>query len=210
MKSSSLVACLPILLLVACGRAEPVEDMPSQEELAAAANAAAAKAVAADKAESEESRNYVNLDRGFSITFPEGWEKDTSASDPDGVIYRDPGAGADVRIFWQPDEDGKTLQQAVSAISSGSEGVDGDFIGDNEYRGTANDGEGNNVAVRLLRQPSGAIVTATFGYPEMLSEQYQAIAEKVLDSLRIFAPRAETAEGGAAPGAAANAAGTAQ
>ncbi|ANI78541.1 hypothetical protein [Sphingobium sp. EP60837] len=199
MKSSSLAACLPILLLVACGRAEPVEDLPSQEELAAAANAAAAKAVAADKAESNESRNYVNVERGFSITFPEGWEKDTAASNMNGVVYQDPGAGADVRIFWQRNQEKQTLQQVVAAMSSGSEGVDGDFVGDNEYRGTANDGEGNNVAVRLLRQPDGGIVTATFVYPEMLSEQYQAIAEKVLDSLRIFARKSETAEGGAQP-----------
>ena len=84
-------------------------------------------------------------------------------------------------------------------MNVGSEGVDGDFIGDTEYRGTANDGEGNNVAVRLMRQSDGGFVTATFVYPEMLSEQYQAIAEKTLDSLRIFAPKAETPEGGAAP-----------
>lgn len=207
MKRLSFAACLPLLLLVACGRAEPVEDLPSQEELAAAANAAAAKAVAADKAESSASRNYVNVERGFSITFPEGWEKDATASNADGVVYQDPGAGADVRIFWQRNLEGRTLQQAVSAMSNGSEGVDGDFIGDNEYRGTANDGEGNNVAVRLLRQPDGAIVTATFVYPEMLSEQYQAIAEKVLDSLQSFARKSETTEGAPAPAAAGNAAG---
>ena len=36
-RSTALIACLPILLLAACGRTEPVADMPSQEELAAAA-----------------------------------------------------------------------------------------------------------------------------------------------------------------------------
>jgi len=205
MKSPSVATCLLILLLVACGRAEPVEDLPTQEELAAAANAAAAKAVAAEKSETSATRNYVNIERGFSITFPEGWEKDASASNANGVVYQDPGAGADVRIFWQRNDEKQTLQQVVSAMSSGSEGVDGDFVGDNEYRGTANDGEGNNVAVRLLRQPDDSIVTATFVYPEMLSEQYQAIAEKVLDSLRIFARKAETAEGSTAPEAASNA-----
>jgi len=46
-----------------------------------------------------------------------------------------------------------------------------------------------------LKQPDGSIVTATFVYPEMLSEQYQAIAEKLLDSLRVFAPRNQTPEG---------------
>ena len=198
MKSLSFAVCLP-LLLAACGRAEPVEDLPSQEELAAAANAAAANAVAASKAESTESRNYVNVERGFSITFPEGWEKDRTASTADGIVYQDPGAGADVRVFWQNNGDDQTLQQIVEAMNVGSEGVDGDFIGDTEYRGTANDGEGNNVAVRLMRQSDGGFVTATFVYPEMLSEQYQAIAEKTLDSLRIFAPKAETPEGGAAP-----------
>ena len=198
MKNLPFAVCLSLSLLAACGRAEPVEDMPSQEELAAAANAAAARAVASEKAEVAETRNYVNVQRGFSITFPEAWEKDAPASTADGVVYKDPGAGADVRVFWQGNRDNQTLQQIVDTMSSGSEGVDGDFIGDNEYRGTANDGEGNNVAVRLLRQPDGAIVTATFVYPEMLSEQYQAIAEKTLDSLKIFASRAETPEGGAA------------
>lgn len=196
MKPASLAACLPLLALVACGRAEPVGDTPSQEELAAAANAAAASAISnQQKTEDTENRNYVNADRGFSVTLPEGWVKDVSASNADGIVYEDPGAGADVRVFWQKNDADKTLQQIVETVSSGSEGVDGDFIGDNEYRGTANDGEGNNVAIRLLKQPDGSIVTATFVYPEMLSEQYQAIAEKLLDSLRVFAPRSQTPEG---------------
>ncbi|WP_370307147.1 hypothetical protein [Sphingobium abikonense] len=204
MKHAPLIACLPILLLAACGRTEPVADMPSQEELAAAANAAAANALESQQADdSADSRNYVNLDRGFSVTLPEGWVMDKGASNDDGVVYEDPGAGADVRVFWQKNEGDETLQQTVEALNSGSEGVDGDFVGDNEYRGTANDGEGNNVAVRLLRQPGGAVVTATFVYPEMLSEQYQGIAEKLLDSLRVFAPR-DASDETQMPAAAAN------
>ncbi|AEG50424.1 hypothetical protein Sphch_2789 [Sphingobium chlorophenolicum L-1] len=205
MKSFSLAVAMPLLLLVACGRAEPVEDLPSQEELAAAANAAAAKAMASAKADTPASRNYVNVERGFSITFPEGWEKDAAASNADGVVYQDPGAGADVRIFWQKKDGEQTLQQIVATVNEGSEGVSGDFVGDNEYRGTANDGEGNNVALRLMKQPDGSVVTASFVYPEMLSEQYQAMAERTLDSLRIFAPRDRTPEG-AVPAAAGNAA----
>ena len=206
MKHAPLIACLPILLLAACGRTEPVADMPSQEELAAAANAAAANALESQQADdSADSRNYVNLDRGFSVTLPEGWVMDKGASNDDGVVYEDPGAGADVRVFWQKNEGDETLQQTVEALNSGSEGVDGDFVGDNEYRGTANDGEGNNVAVRLLRQPGGAVVTATFVYPEMLSEQYQGIAEKLLDSLRVFAPR-DASDETQMPATAANAA----
>ncbi|MEA3542000.1 MAG: hypothetical protein U9R77_07770 [Pseudomonadota bacterium] len=198
MKHAPLAACLPLLLLAACGRTEPVADMPSQEELAAAANAAAANAISNLQVdETADSRNYVNLDRGFSVTLPEGWVMDKGASNDDGVVYEDPGAGADVRVFWQKNDDDQTLQQIVEALSSGAEGVDGDFIGDNEYRGTANDGEGNNVAVRLLRQPDGSIVTATFVYPEMLSEQYQSIAEKLLDSLRVFVPRDGAEQAGA-------------
>ncbi|MGC4251795.1 MAG: hypothetical protein QM605_10150 [Sphingobium sp.] len=208
MKLVPLTACLSFLALAACGRAEPVGDMPSQEELAAAANAAAANAIAnQQKTDDTENRNYVNAERGFSVTFPEGWVKNATESNADGVVYEDPGAGADVRVFWQKNGDGQTLQRIVQTVSTGSEGVDGDFIGDHEYRGTANDGEGNNVAIRLLRQPDGSIVTATFVYPEMLSEQYQAIAEKLLDSLQIFASRNQTPEGGA-PAEAANAAGT--
>ena len=132
MKKLSEAALLSVLLLAACGRAEPVSDMPSQEELAAAANAAAAKALAEGKAEAAENRNYVNDDRGFSVSFPEGWEQDAAATTPDGTVFQDPGAGADVRVFWQRNGEQQTLQQVVQSMSSGSEGVDGDFIADNE------------------------------------------------------------------------------
>ena len=199
MKIFPPAACLSLLLLVACGRAEPVEDMPTQEELAAAANAAAASALATAKADDVESRNYVNMERGFSVTFPEGWQKDASASNADGAVFEDPGAGANIRVFWQNDRGDQTLQQIVEKVSSGAEGVDGDFIGDNEYRGTANDNDGNNVAIRVLRQPQGGTVIATFAYPEMLSEQYQAIAGRALDSLEIFAPQGATAQKIASP-----------
>lgn len=205
MKSASLAITMSFLLLAACGRAEPVEDLPSQEELAAAANAAAATAMAKAKADTPASRNYVNVERGFSITFPEGWEKDAASSNADGVVYQDPGAGADVRIFWQKKTGDERLQQIVETVNEGSEGVSGDFIGENEYRGTANDGEGNNVALRLIKQPDGSIITASFVYPEMLSEQYQAMAEKTLDSLHIFASKSQTPEGSAVPATAANA-----
>ena len=194
--TACLFACLPILLLAACGRTEPVSDMPTQEELAAAANAAAANAIATSAADDADSRDYVNSAHGFSVTFPEGWTIDKDASNVDGAVYQDPGAGADVRVFWQKNDGDQTLQQIVEAVSNGAEGVDGDFIGANEYRGTANDGEGNNVAVRLLKQADGSIITATFVYPEMLSEQYQAIADKTLASLR---PAAAKGEGSVAP-----------
>ncbi len=187
---------LALVSLAGCGRQEPVDDLPTQEELAAAANAAAANATAnASKDDAVENRNYVNIEHGFSITMPDGWVRDESASTAEGVVFQDPGAGADVRVFWQTNEGDQTLQQIVQTVSSGSDTIDGDFVGENEYRGTANDGEGNNVAVRLLKQPDGSIVTATFVYPEMLSEQYRGIAKTVLDSLRIFAPKAETPEG---------------
>ncbi|NWK94164.1 hypothetical protein DM806_00330 [Sphingobium lactosutens] len=202
MKHALLVVCLPVLLLAACGRTEPVADMPSQEELAAAANAAAANAIANQQSdETPDGRNYVNIERGFSITLPEGWVRDKGASNADGVVYEDPGAGADARVFWQKNDGDQTLQQIVEALNTGAEGVDGDFVGDNEYRGTANDGEGNNVGIRLLRQPDGSIVTATFVYPEMLSEQYQAISETLLTSLRIFAPKEEAEAAAVAPAA---------
>jgi hypothetical protein len=207
MRHAPLAYCLPVLLPVlligACGRTEPVGDLPSQEELAAAANAAAARALANQQAEAQElaeNRNYVNMAHGFSVTLPEGWVMDKAASTAEGIVYQDPGAGADVRVFWQKNDGDQTLQQIVEAINDSAEGVDGDFVGETEYRGTANDGEGNNVSLRLLKQPDGSIVTATFVYPEMLSEQYQAMADTALASLRLFTPKAEAEE--AAPKAA--------
>ncbi|MGE4322345.1 MAG: hypothetical protein AB7E60_04890 [Sphingobium sp.] len=200
MKTSLLGPSLLLFLLAACGRTEPVGNMPSQEELAQAANEAAAKALASEQAEeAAENHNYVNADHGFSVTLPDGWTKDAGASTTEGVVFEDPGAGADVRIFWQKNDKDQTLQQIVGAVSGGSESVEGNFIGEQEYRGTANDGEGNNVAIRLLRKPDGSIVTATFVYPEMLSEQYRPIAQTTLDSLRIFAPTATGATPDAAP-----------
>ncbi len=177
------------LMIAACGRQEPVGDLPSSEELAEAANAAAAEAaqnVSRDETEAEENRNYVNNARGFSITLPEGWVRDAAASNENGVVSEDPGAGADIRIFWSQNAGDKDLQQVVEGMTQGSEAVDGDFIGTNEYRGTANDGEGNSVAVRLVRKPDGSLITATFVFPEMLSEQYLAIGQRTLDSLRVF------------------------
>ncbi|MET0370298.1 MAG: hypothetical protein ABW039_02865 [Sphingobium sp.] len=186
-----LIANLLILpLLAGCGRTEPVADMPSQDELAAAANAAAATALANAQADQAAALNYVNAQHGYAVTLPDGWVKNAGASSDEGVVFEDPGAGADVRVSWQKNDNDQTLQQIVETMSSGSEGIDGDFIGENEYRGTANDGEGNNVAVRLLKQPDGGIVTATFVYPEMLGEQYQPIAARVLDSVKLTAPAA--------------------
>jgi hypothetical protein len=177
------------LTIAACGRQESVGDLPSTEELAEAANAAAAEAaqnVSRDETEAEENRNYVNNARGFSITLPEGWVRNAAASNDNGVVSEDAGAGADIRIFWSKNDGDKDLQQIVEGMTQGSEAVDGDFIGANEYRGTANDGEGNSVAVRLIRKPDGSLITATFVFPEMLSEQYLAIGQKTLDSLRVF------------------------
>ncbi|QGP80954.1 hypothetical protein [Sphingobium sp. CAP-1] len=200
-----LVTCLPVLLLAACGRTEPVGDMPDQDALAAAANAAAANAITNQQADAQEqTRDYVNAARGFSITFPESWVMDKGASTADGVVYADPGAGADMRVFWQKNDDDQTLQQIVEALHDSSEGVDGDFVGDDEYRGTANDGEGNIVSIRLLKQPDGSIVTATFVYPEQVRDQYQPVADTALKSLRLFTPKGEAQEAPVATGNTAN------
>lgn len=197
--------CLALLLsLSACGRQEAVSEVPNSEELAAAAKAAAdnaAERAGATEAQAVEVRNYVNQSRGFSITLPEGWARNARATNADGIVSEDPGAGADIRVFWSANADDKDLQQVVEAMNTQSEGVDGDFVGESEYRGTANDGEGNNIAVRLVRKKDGSLVTATFVYPELLSEQYQAIAQQTLDSLRVL----DAAPGQATPAAADNA-----
>lgn len=186
-----LPALLLALSLAACGRQEPVGDVPSSEDLSNAANAAAAAAANVTKQDQEntaENRNYINNQRGFSITLPEGWVKDASGSTADGVVFEDAGAGADIRVFWSKNKGDGDLQKVVESMNEGSEAVDGDFVGPNEYRGTANDGEGNSVAVRLIRKADGSLVTATFVYPEMLTEQYLGIAGKTLTSLRVFNP----------------------
>lgn len=191
---SPLIAALPLILLAACARQEPVGNLPDDNAIAAAVNAAAAPIAEAKPVD----RIYVDPNHGFSVTMPEGWIPDTSADNADGVVYKDPGAGADVRVFWQANANDQDLQQIVEAVNDGSDSVEGDFRGDNEYRGSATDGEGNAVVVRLLKQADGSIVTATFVYPEMLGEQYRPIAQQVLDSLKLGAPaKAESAaEGG--------------
>jgi hypothetical protein len=199
------VLLLPVLLLTACGRQEPVDVVPNAEELAEAANAAAASAavnLSEAEAAATENRNYVNNLRGFSITLPEGWTRKAGESSPDGTVFEDAGAGADIRIFWSKNAKDGDLQKVVDSMNAGQEAVDGDFVTDHEYRGTANDGEGNSIAVRLIRKPDGSLITATFVFPEMLNEQYLAIGQKALDSLRIFDP-----VGAAAPADGANVAG---
>ena len=200
------IACFALaLLLASCGRQEPVSEVPDSEALAAAAKAAAdnaAERMEANAASAEENRNYVNAARGFSLTLPEGWIRNTQASTAEGVVAEDPGAGADIRVFWSANNDDKDLQQIVEAMNGQSEAVDGDFVGTSEYRGTANDGEGNNVAVRLIRKTDGSLVTATFVYPELLSEQYQAIGQSALNSLRVFDGTAAGPAKAAAPAAA--------
>jgi outer membrane murein-binding lipoprotein Lpp len=175
---------LSALLLAGCGRQESVDELPSANDLANASRAEIAKA----KVEQTpiENRNYVNDAHGFSILLPEGWRREPGASTALGVVSRDPGAGADVRAFWSPNTGDKDLREVVQTMNEGAEAIDGDFVGEHEYRGTANDGEGNNVAVRLLRKTDGSLVTATFVYPELLSEQYMQIAEQTLDTLRVF------------------------
>jgi len=177
-----------LLLVTACGRQEAVSELPNSQELAAAAKAAAdnaAERAGADEVQAAENRNYVNATRGFSITLPEGWARNIQATTADGVVAEDPGAGADIRVFWSANANDKDLQQVVETMNNHSEAVDGDFVGGSEYRGTANDGEGNNIAVRLMRKADGSLVTATFVYPELLSEQYQSIAQQALDSLNV-------------------------
>ncbi|CAN5487864.1 hypothetical protein BH10PSE12_BH10PSE12_06900 [soil metagenome] len=195
---------LLLFLLAACGRQEPVDVVPSAEELANAANAAAVAAAAnltEEEALATENRNYVNSARGFSITLPEGWTRDAKASTADGVVFEDAGAGADIRVFWSNKAGDSDLAHIVAGMNVGSEAVDGDFVTDNEYRGTANNGKGNSVAIRLIRKPDGSLVTATFAFPEMLNEQYLAIGQKALDSLRVFdAAGAIPAEGANATG----------
>lgn len=182
---------LPLLLLAGCGRQESVDDLPSANELA---NASRAELLKAEKAEKDEldaaSRNYVDDRHGFSVLLPEGWARDAGASNDMGVVAADPGAGAEIRVFWSANSNDRELQQVVEAMNEGSEAVDGNFVGQNEYRGTANDGEGNNVAVRMVRKKDGSLITATFIYPELLSEQYAQIAEQTLDTLRVFDPAA--------------------
>ena len=200
MKRFLLTAAALPLFLTACGRQESVDDLPSTEELAAAANAAMAKAKPPE-GEPVQNRDYKNDERGFSITVPVGWAQDTEASTADGAVFKDPGAGAEVRLLWSANAEGKDLQEAVNGLNAGAEGVDGRVVGENEYRGTSGDGQGNRVAVRLLRKPDGSLVTATFAYPEMLNAQYAALGTQTLDSLKLLDVPAE-----APPPPAANAA----
>lgn len=188
MRHAPLIAlALPALLLSACGRQEAVDQLPNSEAVAEAANAAAnAVAAAKEDVAAAELRHYTNAAHGFAIILPEGWVKDAGAASEDGVAYKDPGAGANIRVFWNRADGNRDLHQIVAGINQGKEAVDDNFVSDREYRGTSNDSHGNNVALRVLRKADGSLVTATFTYPEMLSEQYQAISDEALDSLKLL------------------------
>lgn len=183
MKHASIVALT--LLLAACGRQESVEEVRADR---AAANAPLPTPIPKPASDGRtvatgKQRVYVNAPHGYTITLPEGWVRNDGASNADGVVYEDPGAGANVRVFWTKNASNADIEQMIEGMND--EAVEGNFSSPNDYSGTANDGKGNRVAIRILKLPDGSAVNATVAYPEMLSDQYEAIGKAALDSLEV-------------------------
>ena len=185
MKQAILLSFTLALALTGCGRQESVEEVRADRARANAPQPAAiAKPAAEDRTVATgEQRVYVNTARGYTATLPEGWVRNDAASNADGVVYEDPGAGAAIRLSWQKSGGDAEIRQMIEAMGEGTEAMEGNFTSPSDYRGTAKDVEGNRLAVRILKLPDGSAVRATFTYPEMLSDQYEAIGKAALDSL---------------------------
>ncbi len=173
-------------LATACGRQESVEEVQADRARAEAPPVTAARPVKDSRViATGPQRTYANSAHGFSITLPEGWVRNDGASNADGVVYEDPGAGADIRVFWAKNGENADIRQIVAGMHDGAEGVEGNYTSPSEYRGAATDGRDNRVSIRVLKLADGSAVSATVTYPEMLSDQYAAIGKAALDSLTL-------------------------
>lgn len=186
LRSASLIApMLAVALLAACGRQESVDELPDANAIVNAADASKVKPELDDRfIATGKDRTYVDAAHGFSILLPEGWVRNDTLTGPEGVVFGDPGAGADIRVNWSKNASDTDLQQMVEGMNDGGEAVEGNFVAENDYRGSANDGEGNRVVMRILRLADGSAASATIVFPEMLSDQYEKIAKDSLASLK--------------------------
>lgn len=187
-----LAPIVSLVLLAACGRQESVDDLPDANAIVNAASQQVIKPELGDARfiATGKNRLYTDAAHGFSIMLPEGWVRNETMTGPEGVFFGDPGSGADIRIAWARNSGDADFQQLIESVddNGGAETgntADGAAATAQGYMGTANDGEGNRVLLRILRLHDGSIASATMVFPEMLSDQYEKIARDTLASLKL-------------------------
>lgn len=182
------------LLLSACGKQEAVKDMPSSEELAKQAEAAAKAirdqedvAASADSSAVDTSNmiSHANALRGFTILVPKSWSANVEASDENGQVFSNAGTGVTLTVGWIENLNDAELLAAVKKLEDTGEGVTGDYVNENEYRAAGVIGEGKKTAQRILRKPDGSMVRAMIDYPSARAEALDPLATRILDSLTL-------------------------
>ena len=190
-----LAPIVSLVLLAACGRQESVDDLPDANAIVNAASQQVIKPELGDARfiATGKNRLYTDAAHGFSIMLPEGWVRNETMTGPEGVFFGDPGSGADIRIAWARNSGDADFQQLIESVDdnggaetgNSADGAAATASTGQDYMGTANDGEGNRVLLRILRLHDGSIASATMVFPEMLSDQYEKIARDTLASLKL-------------------------
>ena len=189
--STALTAAL---LLSSCGQQEAVDEMPSSEELAKQADAAA-KAIrdqegvdataASDSVDTSNMVSYTNALRGFSILVPKSWTADVKASDDNGQVFNDAGKQVTLTAGWVENREDTDLLAAVKALEDAGKGMVGNYVDENEYRAAGVIEDGKKTAQRILRKPDGTMVKAAISYPVASAESLDLLANRILDSLTL-------------------------
>lgn len=182
------------LILSACGKQEAVDQMPSSEELAKEADAAA-KAIQDEESERANADanavdtsnmiSHTNALRGFSILVPKSWPADVEASDDNGQVFSDTETGVTLTVGWIENRNDAELLAAVKALEDAGEGVAGDYVNEDEYRASGVIGDGMKTAQRILRKPDGSMVRAIINYPSAGAETLDPLTTRILDSLTL-------------------------
>lgn len=185
-----------VLILSACGKQEAVGDVPSGEELARQADEASAaireETETAEQADAEAATetqeltltSYTNALRGYSVMVPEAWTIDEEASDDNGQTVIAPDNGGTLTVGWSENRDNSEMNAAIETIEQAGEAFTGEQVSDDEYRASGAQ-DGNKIIDRILRQPDESMVRVRISYPSDSSEQMDAVANQIIDSLAL-------------------------
>ncbi len=189
------------LTLSACGKTESVDQLPSGDELAKQADAAARQF--RDTADGKDSAtgvaalpldSYQNDLRGYSVMVPAGWTVDMDNSNDSGRSWTDQDSGATLSVGWSENRDDSEFQEAIAAATPKTEPkaegetapppLEGADKGD--VRLSSAGAKGAQSIERLLKTPDGALIRVKVSYPGEQAKAVGPVAKQVLDSLRLL------------------------
>lgn len=190
-----------VLTLSACGKTESVDELPSGDELAKQADAAARQF--RDTADGKDSANgvaaltldsYQNDLRGYSVMVPAGWTVDMDNSNDSGRSWTDRDSGATLSVSWSENRDDSEFQEAIAAAAPKPDPkVEGDAAppplagaDKGDVRINSAGAKGGQSVERLLKTPDGALIRVKVSYPADQAKAVGPVAKQVLDSLRVL------------------------